>query len=132
MAPYLIDSNAFLWAKIKPQNLRPQARQEIEDSRNVLFVSLASLWELSNKASAGRLKEYESLFAGDLKRSLDESNFALLSVELRHVMATARLPHHHSDPFDRMLIAQAQLEGLTLISSDDVFRRYQSLMFLRA
>lgn len=132
MARYLLDSNAFLWSKIKPQNLRPQARQEIEDGRNVLFVSLASLWELSNKASAGRLKEYESLFAGDLGRSLDESNFALLPIELRHVMATARLPHHHSDPFDRMLIAQAQLDGLTLISSDDVFRRYQSLMFLRA
>jgi PIN domain nuclease of toxin-antitoxin system len=132
MARYLLDSNAFLWFKIKPHVLRPQARQEIEDGRNQLFVSLASLWELSNKAAAGRLKEYESLLAGDLKRSLDESNFALLPVEHRHVMATARLPHHHSDPFDRMLIAQAQLDGLTLISSDDVFRRYANLSLVRA
>lgn len=134
MARYLLDSNAFLWFKVRPQILRPQARQEIEDGRNQLFVSLASLWELSNKVAAGRLEEYKALFPGDaaaMLRSLVESNFTLLPIELSYVIAAARLPHHHGDPFDRMLIAQAELERLIIISSDDVFRRYSNVQVLR-
>jgi PIN domain nuclease of toxin-antitoxin system len=135
MAWYLLDSNAFLWFKVKPQILRPQARQEIENGRNELFVSLASLWELWIKASAGRLGEYEELFRGDaasMLRSLQESGFALLPIELHYAIAAARLPRHHADPFDRMLIAQAMSEGLTIISSDNAFRRYSSVKVLRA
>jgi PIN domain nuclease of toxin-antitoxin system len=135
MARYLLDSHAFLWFKAKPQVLRQQARQEIEKGENELFISLASIWELSNKAAAGRLQEYATLFAGDetaMLRSLQESNFALLPIELSCVVAAARLPRHHGDPFDRMLIAQAVSEGLTIISSDDVFRRYSGVQVLRA
>jgi PIN domain nuclease of toxin-antitoxin system len=75
------------------------------------------------------------LFAGSettMLRSLQESNFALLPIELSYVIAAARLPRHHGDPFDRMLIAQAVAERLIIISSDDVFRRYSGVQVLRA
>lgn len=100
-----------------------------------MFVSLASLWELWAKAAAGKLEEYKALFAGDageMLGSLRESNFALLPVELSNVIASARLPRHHGDPFDRMLIAQALSEQLTVISRDDVFKRYSGVEVLRA
>src|SRR6059058_1456122 len=103
MARYLLDSNAFLWFKVKPQVLRPEARQEIENGSNELFVSLASIWELSIKAAAGRLEEYKVLFSRDaaaMFRSLQESNFGLLTIDLSYVVMATRLPHHHGDPFD--------------------------------
>ena len=135
MGRYLLDSNAFLWFKAKPQALRSKAREAIENTQNGVFVSVASLWELSIKAAAGRLQEYEHLFDDDaagLQRNLDASGLALLSVDLPHVTAAARLPRHHGDPFDRMLAAQALSEDLVLITSDDAFRRYAGLNLLAA
>jgi PIN domain nuclease of toxin-antitoxin system len=135
MGRYLLDSNAFLRFKIRPQALRPQARETIVDPGNQLFVSLASLWELAIKAASGRLEEYEILFARGvpgLSASLRESNFDLLPIELGEALAAASLPRHHGDPFDRLMIAQAIERNLTLISSDRTFRRYPGLRLVAA
>jgi PIN domain nuclease of toxin-antitoxin system len=98
-------------------------------------VSSAGLWELSAKASTGRLPEFAEILErgpDELTRALEESEFRLLAVELMHVESLFRLPPHHTDPFDRMMIAQALTENLTLISRDPVFERYAGLKLLAA
>jgi PIN domain nuclease of toxin-antitoxin system len=96
---------------------------------------MAGLWELAKKASNGRLPEFARIMdrgPSALEIALQESSFQLLSVELAHVVGTYRLPYHHSDPFDRMMIAQAMTEDLTIISRDAIFRRYAGLKLLAA
>jgi PIN domain nuclease of toxin-antitoxin system len=87
------------------------------------------------KSANGKLPYYASLSVGGSDRVMDalrESNFGLLEIDLRHVLAAARLPQHHRDPFDRMMIAQAILEDLTIISNDRTFPRYRGLRLLAA
>jgi PIN domain nuclease of toxin-antitoxin system len=135
MGRYLLDSNAFLRAKNKPQTLRTEAREIIQDSQNTLFVSVAGLWELADKASKGKLPEFVAIIdrmPNALAVALQESNFRLLSIELAHIARAYRLPLHHRDPFDRLMIAQAMVEDLTIISSDATFRHYTSLKLLAA
>ena len=133
MAGYLLDSNAFLWAKTEPQRIRRKALEAIDGAGDQLFVSLATLWELAIKSSKGKLSVFEEMIA---RRPLDvilsESGFGLLGIGLAHVMTAYRLPRHHRDPFDRMIIAQALNESLTLITSDATFARYPGLSVLEA
>lgn len=135
MARYLLDSNAFLYAKFEPEKLRREAFETIRDGRNRLFVSAAGLWELAIKAANGKLPRYAHLIASGadaLRQALQESDFTLLPIELEYALAAARLPQHHRDPFDRMMIAQAMIEDLTIISNDAVFPRYRGLRLLAA
>lgn len=135
MGRYLLDSNAFLRAKERPHQLRSETREAIQDPKNSLFLSVASLWELAIKSANGKLPYYASLVASGSDRLMDalqESNFGLLGIDLRHALAAARLPQHHRDPFDRMIIAQAMLEGLIVISNDSTFARYVGLRLLAA
>jgi PIN domain nuclease of toxin-antitoxin system len=135
MGRYLLDSNAFLTFKAEPHKLRKEAHEAITAGENRIFISLASLWEMGIKAANGKLPQFAKLIAsgpGALREALRESDFTLLQIELEHAMAAIRLPQHHRDPFDRMMIAQAQLEGLTLISNDGIFERYAGLSLLSA
>ena len=95
------------------------AAEAIEDIENRVYVSVVSPWELSIKASRGNLPAFD-----DLGSKLVELRFDLLRIVLPHTKAIESLPHHHRDPFDRMLIAQAQIEGLTIVTSDRQMRRY--------
>jgi PIN domain nuclease of toxin-antitoxin system len=98
-------------------------------------VSTASLWELAAKASTGRLPEFAAIMnrgPDSLRAALSESGFRLLPAELHHVTALYRLPPHHADPFDRMMIAQAMLEDLTIITHDRSFQYYSGLKLLMA
>jgi PIN domain nuclease of toxin-antitoxin system len=104
--------------EIRP--LRPQARQWLEDPRNEVFVSAASIWELELKHSAGRLT-----LNAELAPAAEAAGFAFIPIVVAHAVAAARLPLHHGDPFDRMLVAQAQIEGMSLLSSDEKIGRYQ-------
>jgi PIN domain nuclease of toxin-antitoxin system len=127
MADYLLDSNAFLWAKTSPREIRAETFAEIGKTENRLFVSLAGLWELAIKAANGKLDAYARIIAhgpGALTAAMRESNITLLSIELSHALAAARLPQHHRDPFDRLMIAQAQLEKLSIVTRDSIFARY--------
>ena len=135
MARYLLDSNAFIRFENDPQALRSEAREAIEDATNELFLSLASLWELAVKAAKGKMPFFANLASRGpdaVARSLHEANFQLLPIRLAHTLASARLPHQHKDPFDRMVVAQAIEEDLVLITSDRTLLRYPRLRVLAA
>lgn len=135
MARYLLDSSTFIWTKEEPQRLRKEALRAVAEAKNQLFVSVASLWELGIKASKGKLPSYAHMLSYGpraVERALTESRFQLLQIELAHVVAAYNLPRHHNDPFDRLLIAQALTETLSIITSDDDFRRYAGVRVLAA
>jgi len=109
----------LLWTIGEPGRLRQGEREAIEDPSNVVFVSVASAWEAEIKRTLGKLRS-----PPDLVRQLERKRFTPLDITLAHALSAARLPLHHRDPFDRMLIAQAQLEGLTIVTRDRHFAAY--------
>jgi PIN domain nuclease of toxin-antitoxin system len=120
----LLDTHTVVWAVTEPERVAPEALRLIESSENQVFVSVVSPWELAIKLSRRRIELPEIFHA-----TLRDGQFSLLPVEIRHTEAVASLPHLHRDPFDRMLIAQAQVEGLTLVTSDREIRRYPVAIF---
>jgi PIN domain nuclease of toxin-antitoxin system len=116
----LLDSHAFLWWLAEDSKLSADARQAIADPASTVHVSAATIWELSIKAALGKL----DLDGADLVEEIEENDFVELPMTARHSAAAAALPRHHEDPFDRMLIAQAQIEGLTIVTRDSAFRDY--------
>lgn len=116
----LLDSHAFLWWLAEDLKLSAGARQAVADPSSIVHVSAATVWELSIRASLGKL----DLDGTDLLEEIEENDFIELPMTARHSLAAATLPRHHDDPFDRMLIAQAKLEGLTIITRDPAFRAY--------
>ncbi|MCB0915734.1 MAG: type II toxin-antitoxin system VapC family toxin [Actinobacteria bacterium] len=114
----LLDTHALLWW-LADAPLSTVARDLIADPTNVVYVSAASGWEISVKTALGKL-----VAPDDLESSLTDCNFDSLPISFSHALAAGRLPPHHRDPFDRMLIAQAQHEGLTLITRDPRFEPY--------
>lgn len=125
MAGYLLDSHAFFWIKTNPREIATDALAQIADPGNDVFVSVAGIWELAIKSAKGKLDPPVQLVdANALLSALQESGFGLLSIQVSHALAAARLPSHHSDPFDRMMIAQAQQQNLIIATRDSMFRRY--------
>ena len=121
----LLDTHTFLWFAGRQQYaLLPQATKDVlEDGTNTLFLSYASVWELAIKVSIGKLQLTEPV--ADLVRFQQASiSLQLLPCDLAHLDLIERLPFHHKDPFDRLLIAQAQVEGLTIVSIDAAFDAY--------
>ena len=116
----LLDSHAFLWWLAEDQKLSPEARDAVADPSSIVHVSAASIWELAIKASLGKL----DLQGADLVEEIGENDFVELAMTARHSSVAAHLPRHHQDPFDRMLVAQAQVEGLTVVTRDPAFRDY--------
>jgi PIN domain nuclease of toxin-antitoxin system len=116
----LLDTQVLIWSLLKPDRLLATTREEIQDGANDVFVSIASPWEIAIKKSRGNLDPPD-----DLDVQLAEKRFSLLPISLRHTRAIESLPHHHGDPFDRMLVAQAQTDGLTIVTSDRKIARYQ-------
>ena len=113
----LLDTHALLWFSEGNPALSAAARAAIEEPANERFVSHASAWEIAIKSSIGKLKlldSYETMFPGVLLAN----GFKFLSPNFNHYFALLRLDIHHRDPFDRMLIAQALAEGMTLVSCD--------------
>jgi PIN domain nuclease of toxin-antitoxin system len=119
----LLDPSALLWRLTDSDRLSERARVAIASSRNRVFVSAASAWEIAIKVSLGRLEAPEDV-ASWLPMELATNRFSPLSIDLRHALEVERLPHHHTDPFDRLLIAQAMSEGLTMVTGDRQFGRY--------
>jgi len=115
----LLDTNALLWSLMRPDKLRRTTADAIQSEESSVWASVVSPWELAIKASHGKLQAPD-----DLGSRLREMRIPLLPISLRHTEAVAALPHHHGDPFDRMLVAQAQLEGFEVASNDEVFDRY--------
>lgn len=126
----LLDTHAFLWWIADPDHakLSSTAKDAIADEQNDIIFSVASGWELAIKASLGRLEVPELKIPKDFGQFIveqaAENDFEVLSVSLDHAMGVYELPHHHRDPFDRLLIAQALAEGIPLLSKDSEFSSY--------
>jgi PIN domain nuclease of toxin-antitoxin system len=113
----------LLWTFSDRAKLTPRTRQILENDRNELLVSRTSIWELSATLAAGRI-ELPGSSIQSLIDQIDLAGMAVLELEDRYILRTERLPYHHSDPFDRILIAQAMEEGLVILSSDSKFPLY--------
>jgi PIN domain nuclease of toxin-antitoxin system len=113
----LLDSHALVWANADPAELTSTSREAIEDPANDVLVSSASMWELAIKVAMGKLVVDVPL--RDLVGEYEE-----LPITHAHAIAAAALPEHHRDPFDRMLVAQALAEGLTIVTRDRNIPRY--------
>jgi len=115
----LLDTHVLLWSLAGDERLGERAVDLIEDGRNVVYVSAASIWEISIKRSLGKLR-----VPGDVLAEVDAASFIRLPISFEHADAAAALPDLHADPFDRMLIAQARTDRLTLMTHDALMRRY--------
>jgi PIN domain nuclease of toxin-antitoxin system len=115
----LIDSHAFLWWSEAMLALGSAAQGAIADPANEVLISAAALWELTIKASSGRLS-----LPADLEEMVAIQGFAVLSITFPHLRRLAGLPRLHRDPFDRMMIAQALAEGIPIATSDRAFAAY--------
>jgi PIN domain nuclease of toxin-antitoxin system len=115
----LLDTHAFLWWLGDDERLGPKAREAIRDAGNLVFVSAASASEIAVKRAAGRLEA-----PGDISEWIDQNSFGDLPIEVEHAVVSTELPPHHADPFDRLLVAQAQLEDMTLVAHDHELEKY--------
>ncbi len=115
----LLDTYALLWWLDDSPSLSLKAREAIREARNVVFVSAVTAWEISIKQALGKLRTPKNL-----EKALAESHFEELPVKIAHAIVAGRLPRHHDDPFDRMLIAQAQTDRLTLVTHDARMSKY--------
>jgi len=116
----LLDTHALLWWALDDPKLSAAARDVIADPGSRVSVSAASMWEISTKSARGRLP-----VKGDLRGILARQPIHPLPITADHAWAAGQLPLHHRDPFDRILVAQAQLEGLTIVTRDPDIVRYQ-------
>ena len=119
----LLDSHAFLWFAAGSDELSLVARRQIENPDNELFLSAASLWEIAIKTSLGKVtlaRPFEAL----IPEQLAANAILILPIELRHLAALVSLPWHHRDPFDRLLVVQAAVEQMPIVTRDPAFREY--------
>lgn len=116
----LLDTHALVWSLLEPERIPARLRATLIDPGHTVYVSAASIWEVAIKAGLGKLA-----FPLDrLEAITDEAGFSELPVTSAHALEVRHLPLHHRDPFDRLLIAQAQHERLTLVTRDPDVRRY--------
>ena len=124
---YLLDTHVFLWALAKPENLSKTANALIENPENILFLSSASIWEISIKQTIGKLKILDKSL--DLKifveKAIEDLNLLKLPIQFEHIYTLHNIPYHHKDPFDRILIAQSMAENLIVITDDKMIKKYK-------
>ncbi|MBC6432321.1 type II toxin-antitoxin system VapC family toxin [Nostoc sp. HG1] len=123
----LLDTHIFIWWDSEPDKLSPNILSLLQRTDTKLYVSVVSLWEIQIKSQLGKLTLSQSL--EDIYDSQNKNGISFLSVIPAHVLNLNTLPLHHKDPFDRMLISQALVEGLTLISIDQIFKLYEVPLF---
>ena len=119
----LLDTHAFLWAVLDDPQLSGRAKSLMLDAGNELLLSPASYWEIGIKVSLGRYVLHDD-FEAFMERQTVYSEFTPLPISVKHAAVVATLPFHHKDPFDRMLIAQAMVEQVPVLSTDRAFDLY--------
>jgi PIN domain nuclease of toxin-antitoxin system len=126
----LLDTHAFIWWDSNPAQLSAAALTALRDSANTVLLSVVSVWEIIIKAHLGKL--HHRLPIADLVMRQQANGLELLPVSVQHVLAVDGLPHIHKDPFDRLLISQAIVEGAELVSVDQTLARYPVRIIPRA
>jgi PIN domain nuclease of toxin-antitoxin system len=116
----LLDTHILLWWLDASPSLSKTASEAISDVSNLVFVSAAVVWEIRIKQTLGKLK-----IPADFRQVLERQPFGKLPITADHAHAVGDLPSYHRDPFDRMLIAQAKVEGLTIVTHDSIFHQYR-------
>ncbi|HMJ08581.1 MAG TPA: type II toxin-antitoxin system VapC family toxin [Pyrinomonadaceae bacterium] len=119
---YLIDTHVFLWFVSRAKELSPTAKTLIEVGQNEIFISIASLWEISIKTALGKLTingKYETVID-----DVNDNSIQILPIDFAHTAEQNRLPFHHRDPFDRIIISQAIVENMNFIGADTIFDDY--------
>ena len=119
----LLDSHALLWFYLDDNQLSNRARSLILDAANVKYVSPATYWEIAIKISTKKYtltKPYEDF----MREAIDLNGFLRLHIEPKHTALLTNLPFHHRDPFDRLIVAQAMVEGMAVVSADEQFEAY--------
>ena len=117
---FLLDTHVLLWWLGDDRRLKPPERRAIADRDALVYVSAVTMWEIAIKRSLRRLDvDLEAL-----EREVEAGAMIELPIKWRHAKGTAALPRHHDDPFDRLLVSQAQSEGLVLVTYDAAFREY--------
>ena len=119
----LLDTHALVWWLRNSQQLGKRAKAQIRAEETLIWISAVSIWEIGIKAALGRLDLLEP-FDEQLHAEMERSGFRELAVTFAHALAVRKLPPHHADPFDRMLIAQARCEDLTLMTADAAMTPY--------
>jgi len=124
----LLDTHALLWYQDDSDKLSKKAKSLIRDENNDVFVSIVSVWEIAIKSNLGKLAlDFELT---ELKHMLKEYNFEILDLSIQQIEYLSTFSKHHKDPFDHLLIAQAILENLSLVSKDKQFKNYKELNIL--
>jgi PIN domain nuclease of toxin-antitoxin system len=118
----LVDTHVYLWWLTSNRRLQRGARELLQDPTTLAHVSAASIWEIAIKLALGRLDVAPGV---DFVAEIAANHFTPLSITSVHAWHAGALPRYHDDPFDRLLIAQAQLEGLSIVTHDGAFERYQ-------
>lgn len=118
----LIDTHALIWWLHEPENLPKKARKILSDVQTTVLVSAAVAWEIAIKANIGKLRPLE--LALDLSHRVAEEGFFEEPITIEHSVRAGFLPLHHRDPFDRLLVAQAQALNIPILSGDETLRRY--------
>lgn len=127
----LLDTQCWLWWFAQPERLNEEAIAQMADESNQLWFSVASIWEIGIKVAMGKLPLPEPIDSYISTRMMQIGS-QYLEITASHALGAAALPLHHRDPFDRMLIAQAQIEQMTLVSADSMFNQYRDLSLLWA
>lgn len=121
----LIDTHIFIWTLREPKRLSASAVDILNDRRNLIFLSLVSAWEIQIKTNIDRITLDQPILE-TIARQQKVNNLQLLPIELRHINGLSRLPMHHRDPFDRLLLPQSNTEAMPLFSADAVFDAYDA------
>lgn len=117
---FLLDTHIFIWAMEDSKRLPQTIKSTITNSDNKIYISVATIWEISIKTAIKKMK-----LSFDIETSIQKTNLEVLPIQISHVLKTGKLPPHHSDPFDRIIIAQALTEKFTLITIDPKIKKYK-------
>ena len=116
----LLDTHVFVWWLMEEPRLKKSVLDRIGDANSVVYISAISIWEILIKSNLGKIK----MPTRGLEKQIRNNGFSALPISVSHALAAGALPMHHRDPFDRMLVAQARAEGLTLVSHDKFLEAY--------
>lgn len=120
---FLLDTRVWIWMLAEPEKLSRRVSTILGDEKTELFLSVASVWEMSIKHRLGKLT-FSTPPSQFIPEQLEKMNVRSIPIEAHHAIAAAELPDHHHDPFDRLILAQAILEKLTILSADKQFSKY--------